>query len=381
MISSAFRRLPGAVCVGCCVVALAHCAARGAEKRPSWGACLSQPRQWYASSEAARIADNVLLYQRADGGWPKNIDMAKPLDEKAVARRRDEKRRHDSTVDNGATYTQMRYLARVHSATRIPRFRDGFLRAMDLLLRAQYTSGGWPQFLVNPTGYQRYITFNDGAMIGVVSLLRDVALGKPDFEFVDPQRRRAASKAVARGVQCILSCQIRVSGTLTAWCAQHDPKTFEPRPARSYEKASLSGCESVGIVRFLMELDQPSPAVVEAVQNAVRWFEAVKLLGIRQLTRRDPTKPRGFDKFIVKDPHAPPLWARFYEIGTNRPIFCSRDGVVRHRLADISYERRTGYAWYGTWPARLLTRDYPAWQKRWAPGKNVLTRGQGPPRR
>ena len=124
-----------------------------------------------------------------------------------------------------------------------------------------------------------------------------------------------------------------------------------------------------------------SAALVEAVQSAVRWFEAVKLLGIRQVIRRDPTKPRGFDKFIVKDPHAPPLWARFYEIGTNRPIFCSRDGVVRYRLADISYERRTGYAWYGTWPARLLARDYPAWQKRWAPGKNVLTRGQGRPRR
>jgi len=358
-----------------CLLALA-CSSAAAEKPVPWTSCLRQKPAWYATADALRIADNVLLYQRADGGWPKNIDMAAKLDAKAVARLRNDKGRHDSIIDNGATYTQMRYLAKVYAATRAERFRQSFLRAMVLLLRTQYPTGGWPQQLIRPSGYQRHITFNDGAMIGVMSLLRDVAAGKPDFAFVGAKGRRAAARAVEKGVECILRCQIRVKGTLTAWCAQHDAKTLEPRPARSYEKASISGGESVGIVGFLMELDHPSPAVVEAVQGAVAWFEAAKLTGIRQVTKRDPAKPRGLDKVIIKDPDAPPLWARFYEIGTNRAIFCSRDGIIRYSIAEISHERRTGYAWYGTWPARLLTHDYPAWQKRWAPGNNVLKPAQ-----
>ena len=121
-----------------------------------------------------------------------------------------------------------------------------------------------------------------------------------------------------------------------------------------------------------MEIDKPSPAIVEAVQSAVAWFDAAKLTGIRQIAKPDKSKPKGYDKVIVKDPDAPPLWARFYQIGTNRPIFCSRDGVIRYDIAQISYERRNGYSWYGRGPASLLTRDYPAWQKRWAPGRNVL---------
>ena len=44
-----------------------------------WGDCLKQKGAWYGSSEAIRIADNVLLYQRSGGGWPKNTDMAKVL--------------------------------------------------------------------------------------------------------------------------------------------------------------------------------------------------------------------------------------------------------------------------------------------------------------
>ena len=68
---------------------------------------------------------------------------------------------------------------------------------------------------------------------------------------------------------------------------------------------------------------------------------------------------------MVADPSAPPLWARFYELGTNRPMFCGRDGVKRYSLAEIEYERRNGYSWYTDSPAELLQKDYPAWRSRW----------------
>lgn len=105
--------------------------------------------------------------------------------------------------------------------------------------------------------------------------------------------------------------------------------------------------------------------MVEAVEAATAWFEAAKLTGIRQVNRPDASLPGGYDKVIVPDPTAPPLWARFYEIGTNRPIFCGRDGVIKYRLADIEHERRTGYAWYTTAPATLLAKEYPVWKARW----------------
>jgi hypothetical protein len=60
------------------------------------------------------------------------------------------------------------------------------------------------------------------------------------------------------------------------------------------------------------------------------------------------------------------------QISTNRPIFCSRDGVIRYKLSEISYERRNGYGWYTDRPGDLLNKRYPAWQKKWAPKTNVL---------
>lgn len=305
----------------------------------AWADAQNKPDEWYASAEALRIADNLVLYQRSSGGWPKNIDMANPLSESGRASLLRDQKNIDSTIDNGATYTQLSFLARVITAQRQERHRESFLKGLDYLLQAQYPNGGWPQFYPDLTGYYKHITYNDDAMIGVMKLLRDVADAKPVYAFVDEARRARAANAVEKGIECILKTQVIVNGKRTVWCAQHDEVTLAPAAARTYELVSLSGGESVGIVRFLMSIKDPSPAVVEAIESAIAWFEQSQLKG--------------------------PIWARFYEIGTNRPIFAGRDGVVKYSIAEIEQERRTGYNWYVDSPAKLLQKDYPAWREKY----------------
>jgi PelA/Pel-15E family pectate lyase len=342
-----------------------------AQRTISWKDCLDQEPRWYGGKEAVRIADNLLLFQRDSGGWPKDIDMAAVLNDDQKADLAIRKNRIDSTIDNGATYTQMAYLARVFSASKITRYKEAFIKGLDFLLAAQYENGGWPQFYPKPSGYHKQITFNDDAMIGVMNILREISRRKPAYAFVDEARRVEAEKAIERGIECILKCQIAVNNRLTAWCAQHDEVTFAPGAARSYEKASLSGSESVNIVRFLMGIERPNRRVIESIKSAIAWFETAKLTGIKQVEIKDASLPKGFDRVIVAEdgPAAGaggPLWARFYEIGSNRPIFCGRDGIIKYSLAEIEYERRTGYNWYTSAPASLLAQDYPAWEKRLA---------------
>jgi PelA/Pel-15E family pectate lyase len=320
--------------------------------------------EWYASDEAARIADNLLLYQRDTGGWFKNIDMATVLTGAQKAALLGEKQKTDSTIDNGATFTQLTYLAKVYSARPLKRHQEAFVKGLDYLLKAQYGNGGWPQYYPDLTGYYKHITFNDNAMIGVMKVLRDIAARKPDYRFVDAERRRKAGQAVAKGIECILKTQVVVQGRRTVWCAQHDEVTFAPAAARTYELASLSGSESVGIVRFLMEIPHPDARLIEAIEAAVRWFESVRLSGIGWIEKADATKLKGYDRVVVKDAGARPLWARFYELGTNRPIFVGRDGIVKYDVAEIEDERRNNYQWYVNTPAKLLDEDYPAWQKK-----------------
>ena len=318
-----------------------------AADRAPWGTYARQPDAWYRGPEGARIAANIRSHQSRLGDWPKNVDnSAEPY--------KGDPAKIVGTFDNGATVGELRFLGRAFRATNDMNDRDAFIRGFDHILAAQYPTGGWPQSSPPGKGYHRHITFNDNTMVNLMALVRDVAAGD-DFRFVDPARRAAAGRAFDAGIACILKCQIAVDGTLAVWCAQHDEITLEPRPARTFEPVSLSGAESADILLLLMSLDQPTPEVIRAVDAGARWFEKVKLTGIREI------KVDG-DKRIVPDPVGPPLWARFYEIPSLRPIFCGRDSVIKYDIAQIEPERRNGYAWYGGWGAKVAVA-YVRWAR------------------
>lgn len=323
-----------------------------------------RPAAWFATDEARAIADNILLFQHADGGWPKNRDMTlTPAQEEASRRIPDDERR--PTFDNGATHSQLQFLARVIAAgAGEERHRAAFLRGLDYTLAAQYPNGGWPQYFPVIPGYYAHITFNDEAMVGVLAVLHGVASGAPPFAFVDGPRRARSAAAVERGISCILRCQIIQDGRRTIWGAQHDEVTLAPAPARKFEPASLSAGESVGILRFLMGIEEPSAEVVAAVEGGIVWLRAHAVSGLRWEFFDAPDRPGGKDRRTVPDPEAPPLWARFHELETNRPIFIGRDGIIRYAVDEIEHERRMGYAWYVRSPERLLERDYPRWKQR-----------------
>lgn len=330
---------------------------------PTWNRSLLREKPaWFASPAGRAAVDNVLRYQSAEGGWPKNTNLLAPATPEALAEI--QRGGKANTIDNQATTLPLRFLAAATAATGDARSRAAVERGLDYLFASQYPNGGFPQFYPLRKGYYTRITFNDGAMINVLELLRDVAEARAPFDVIDAARRTRAAEAVVRGLDCIRRTQIKQDGRLTAWCAQHDEHTLAPAWARAYEPPSLSGAESVGIVRFLMSVEKPSTEIVAAIEGAVAWFRAVPLTGRR--VKSVPKTGGKADAVLVDDPAAPPLWARFYELGTNRPLYMDRDSKPLYDFALVSYERRSGYGYHTTSPADLLHRDYPAWRARLA---------------
>ncbi|MDA7864976.1 pectate lyase [bacterium] len=308
--------------------------------------CLKQPDAWFSSRMGRVHLDNLLTYQDGEGCWPKNVDTTSKVFEGNA-------KDLNGTFDNGATVNELRLLARGFNITHQQRYQTAFLRGIHCILDTQYPNGGWPQ-APNPSGYQKHITFNDGTMIGLMTFLRDVFTAK-EYHFVSSALRQRAKKAFQGAVQCILACQIKVNGTLTAWCAQHDHKTLVPRGARSYEHPSISGHESAGVTILLMSIKKPTKSIQASVNSAVQWLRDSQLNGISVQKTSDG------DKQVVSTSKSEPLWARFYEIETNRPMFSGRDGVIQYQLANIEAERRNGYSWY----VNTGRRVFDQWQE-WA---------------
>lgn len=326
-------------------------------------------QQSYQPSNVREIANNILLYQQPNGGWPKNYDMLAILTDEQKTILDEQKDSLHTTFDNGATYTQIEYLAKAYTLLGDKKYEDGALKGLQFILKAQYENGGWPQFYPDESGYRKYITFNDGAMIGVMKVLQHIVQHEPYYAFVNDELRKKIETAYKKGIDCILKCQIKENGKLTVWCQQHDNITLKPVDARTFELASKASSESSEIVRFLMNVKNPNKEIVDAVVSAVAWFEKVEIKDtrVKTISSKDTVykfHEAKFDRIVVHDSAAPHIWTRYYELETNRPLFANRDGKKVYELSEVSRERRTGYAWYGYWPQKIISKEYPKWLKK-----------------
>ena len=59
-----------------------------------------------------------------------------------------------------------------------------------------------------------------------------------------------------------------------------------------------------------------------------------------------------------------PVWARFYDLKNEEPLFCDRDGVPRKSFSELGYERRNGYSWYNQAP-ESLNEEYQHWKEKY----------------
>jgi PelA/Pel-15E family pectate lyase len=330
---------------------------------------LDRDAAWYATAEARHVADVIVSFQTPAGGWGKNLEMSKeprrpgeaftpnnlsrslsPGDFDAP---REPEWNYVGTIDNDATTTQMNFLAKVIAGaegTEGAAYRAAFQRGMDYLFAAQFPNGGWPQVWPLEGGYHDAITYNDDAMTQVVELMRHVADGRNEFAFAPGKLRARAAASFARAIHCILATQIVASGAPTAWPQQDDPLTLKPVSGRNYEPPVACGSEGANVLLLMMD-DLPHPTARErrAIRASAAWFKKTAINGQGWVRT-----PEG--RQLIPQPGAGPIWARYYQIGTDIPIFADRDKSIHDNVSELSRERRNGYNWYSADAKRVLER-------------------------
>lgn len=307
------------------------------------------------------LAEKMLSYQLPNGGWGKQLEDKSvvnydlPIDKDLLRKIKATGDDH-ATIDNNATSREINGLIKAYSTTKNPEYLKSAEKGISYLLLMQYKNGGFPQYYPNKGLYRKQVTYNDNAMINALTVLYNVAEGKNGFDVVDSKLKEKSKIAVQKGIDCILKTQVLQKGVPSIWGDQYNEITLQPDKARAFEPVSLATAESVGIVRFLM-LQPVTPDIEISITSAVKWFKANDIEGYSY----NVTKQNGKTVRVLAEDKNSVIWARFYDIVTNKPLFGDRDGSVKYNYYEVSEERRNGYSWYGDFADKLIHKEYPKW--------------------
>jgi PelA/Pel-15E family pectate lyase len=319
------------------------------------------------SNSIDSIAERVLFVQRQNGGWPKTLDgKTQPVpyttvwSEAFLSDVFKNNKPQDATIDNGATTREINILGAAYAKTKNMKYKAGAEKGLRYLLSMQYDNGGFPQFFPDTSGYRKHITYNDNAMVNVLELFKKIVDKKEPFDEIGQTLSEEISKALQKGIDCIIKTQLNVENKKTIWGAQHDKDDLKPAKARIYEHPSYAVSESATILNFLMSINNPDVQVRAAIMDGVTFLDKIKIK--YKAVKPIWNDPKDYE--LIDDKKAVPLWARFYEITTLKPIFSGRDGIVKYDVSEIERERRSNYKWYGDWCIGTFAK-YEKWVTKW----------------
>ncbi len=293
---------------------------------------------------AVETAHALTMTQLASGGWDYRIEFDPERRRRWYYRRdveageREAKGRLNfTTYDDDTTQSALRFLIRVDVALngRDREIRRAVEYGLSKLLQAQYPNGAWSQrydgtrrnpadFPVRParfpekwerthpgSGYTfwHFYTLNDNVIATLVGTLAEAFRAYRQPKYLTGIRKAGDFLILAR-----------LPEPQPVWAQQYNFQ-MEPAWARWFEPPAVASAESASAVQTLIDIHllTGDERYLQPVPTALQWFDRSRL----------PSR----------------LWARFYELVTNRPLYVNKKGELVYDQVDL----REGYSFEGSY--------------------------------
>lgn len=195
---------------------------------------------------------------------------------------------------------------------------------LQFMVTSQFDNGGWSQWYPLIGGYHDYYTFNDGAINDCIKLMLKAykIYGKEEY-----------LNSAKRGGDFIILSQL--PAPQSGWAQQYN-HDLKPAWARTFEPPGVCSLVTANNIRTLVDLYlfTKDEKYLKPIPKAIAWLEKSKI--------------------------GDNLWARLYEVGTNKPIYGDREdgNKIHYDYAKISEYERKSYSWQGSFGVKQAIAYY-----------------------
>ena len=294
---------------------------------------------------AKEVAESLLLGQLESGCWYYKFELA-PEDRVAYAYRlapNNPRGRNDSTLDDNKSQSALLFLMHLDEelAHADRRINEAVRYGLTKVVAAQFPNGAWPQQFTGPpdpakhpvvkasfppdwsrtysqTDYRLLYTLNDNSLADTIDVMLEAAR-----IYDEPAYRRAAE----RGGDFVILAQL--PAPQAGWAQQYDAQ-MQPSWARKFEPPAVTGGESQG-----------------AMQSLLRLYDET---GNKKYLAPLPSAISYYRRSLLADGRL----ARFYEMGTNNPLFFTKEYLLTYSDADMP----THYSFKVSSKLAAIERDF-----------------------
>lgn len=274
------------------------------------------------------VADGLIRGQLESGGWGPNIEfdpLLRPRYAYRVDQRTDfSKRFNRTTFDDNKSQASLEFLMYLDQVLEFKeaRIHEAATYALRSFTQAQFQNGAWPQQYTEfpeetaapsqrarfpkswsrtyeTISYTQFYTLNDNTLSDLIQLMLTAYDIYGAEEWLDSARRGGDFLVLAQ-----------LPEPQPGWAQQYN-REMEPAWARKFEPPAITGLESQGVMEMLMTLYDRTgdEKYLAPIERALAYYRSI-LLDDGQL-------------------------ARFYEIGTDRPLYFNRQYELTYTDDDL----------------------------------------------
>ncbi|MFC1558865.1 pectate lyase, partial [candidate division KSB1 bacterium] len=250
--------------------------------------------QYYLSC-AEEAADALIDGQQEAGGWYYSIY-------------KDKKAEYNySTFDDDVTQYSLHLLMDLGTIIKKEPLQKAVTKGYNLILKSQSGNGGWPQAYPMRGDHRDFFTFKNNALNDCINVMIDAHKIFGKQEYYD---------SLEKGSDFIILSQL--PPPQSGW-AQYYNHYLQPAWGQSFEPPSVCSSVTVRNIYSLIDLyiRYGKEKYLEPVSDALRWLKESRL-------------PNG-------------KWARFYELGTNKPLYYERGRKRVGSIEELPTVQRSDY--------------------------------------
>jgi PelA/Pel-15E family pectate lyase len=254
---------------------------------------------------AKEAAYALIRGQNKFGGWEHTINFAKLNNEKV-------------SFDDNQSQSAVSFLMALEQQVEDSFISAATKRALEMMVTAQLSNGGWPHMYPEQGNYHDYATFNDGGINDCIRVMIEA------YQFYN--KDEAIEKSLRKAARFMMISQL--PPPQPGWAQQYN-EFLQPAWARTFEPPSVCPAVTIKNINTLIDLYLAlgEETLLEPIPDAIRWLREIRMRNGK--------------------------WARFVELGTNKALYYDRTRIRVDKLEDLHPERRTGYAYETDLEAQL----------------------------